>query len=100
MANKDKSPAKNKRSLSIKRLFERFHAVMFFVVVFGGLAVAVYMLSTIISNSSTPAGYTPPSTESSFDTETIDRVDQLRPLSTPPSAFDLPQNERSDPFAS
>ena len=91
--------SKPRKPLSIGAFFGRFHAVLFFVVVCGSLTAAVYMLSTIIDGSATPTGYSPPSTSASFDTETIQRVEQLRNLDTPPPPLELPAGVRSDPFA-
>lgn len=85
--------------MTIGDFFGRFHAVVFFVVVCGALTIAVYMLSMVINDSSTPAGYTPPSTSASFDTHTIERVEQLRTLDTPPSPLELPTDVRNNPFA-
>lgn len=99
---KAKKPApvkKKKESISVGAIFGRFHAVIFFVVVCGALTAAVHMLSTIVTNSSTPANYTPPSTNANFDTDTIQRVNGLRDLNTPPTPLELPSDVRTDPFA-
>lgn len=90
--------SKKKESMSIGAFFGRFHAVVFFVVVCGALTTAVYMLSTIVTHSSTPADYIPPSTNAAFDTETINRVNELRTLDTPPPPLSLPADTRTDPF--
>lgn len=85
-------------SIDIGSFFGRFHAVIFAVGVCGGLAVGIYLLSGLLNESSTiPDNYTPPATDTTFDTSTIERVKQLRPLSVPPSAPDLPKG-RIDPF--
>ncbi|HMS92886.1 MAG TPA: hypothetical protein PKD28_00725 [Candidatus Saccharibacteria bacterium] len=98
MAKKQTSHKKGK-PMSISAFFSRFHAVIFFVVVCGALTVAIYMLSTIITGSSTLTDYTPPSTNATFDTETINRVNELRDLDTPPKPLELPSDARTDPFA-
>ena len=51
MAKKQQQSPK-KASVSIGAFFGRFHAVIFFVAVCGALAVAVYMLSNIVINTS------------------------------------------------
>ena len=99
MAKKKQPQSKKKESMSVGALFSRFHAVIFFVVVCSALTAAVYMLSTIVTNSSTPANYTPPSTNATFDTDTIYRVNELRSLDTPPAPLELPTGVRTDPFA-
>ena len=97
MAKKQQQPPK-KASVSIGAFFGRFHAVIFFVAVCGALAVAVYMLSNIVINTSSPTDYTPPTTISTFDTDTIKRVNELRDLETPPTPIELPTGVRTDPF--
>lgn len=92
-----KAPHTKKDSMTIGAFFGRFHAVLFVILVCGSLTIAVYMLSTVLDKSSTPDGYTPPSTNTSFDTETIKRVEGLRGLEAPPAALQLPEG-RVDPF--
>lgn len=84
-------------NLNLSAFFGRFHAVIFAVIVGGGLAVCVYLLMNILDSSSAPEDYTPPSTNTSFDTQTIERVNQLRPLSERPSAPEIPEG-RTSPF--
>lgn len=84
-------------SLSLGAFLGRFHAVIFTIVVGGGLAIAVYLLMNILGSSSAPDDYTPPSATTSFDTQTIEQVEQLRPLSESPSAPTLPEG-RISPF--
>lgn len=96
---KKQTSHKKSKPLSIGAFFSRFHAVIFFVVVCGALTAAVYMLSTTVSGSSTLTDYTPPSTNASFDTETINRVNELRDLATPPQQVTQPSGVRTDPFA-
>ncbi len=93
---KTKTPVK-KPTMSIADFFSRFHAVIFFVVVCGSLTAMVYMLNSVITTSSAPADYRPPSTSASFDTKTIDQVEQLRGLDEAPGPFALPSG-RNDPF--
>jgi hypothetical protein len=84
--------------ISIGVFFERFHAVLFAITIGGGLALAVFLLMNILNSSSAPEGYAPPSTNASFDAQTIDKVEALRPLSTTPTEPALPSG-RTDPFA-
>ena len=85
-------------SIDFGSFFGRFHAVIFAVGVCGGLAVGIYLLTGLLNESSTmPDGYVPPATDTSFDTSTIERVEQLRPLSVSPTAPELPEG-RIDPF--
>jgi hypothetical protein len=92
-----KQGRKSSEKMSIGSFFGRYHAIMFFVIVFGGLSVEVYMLNGVITSSATPADYTPPTTDTSFDTRTIEQVEALRPLSEPPTPPEIPPG-RTDPF--
>ncbi len=85
-------------NLTLGAFFGRFHAVIFTISVGGGLAVAIFLLMNILNSSSAPDDYAPPSTNTSFDTQTIERVQELRPLTDTPSAPPLPEG-RTDPFA-
>lgn len=83
---------------SIKEFFGRFHAVIFVITVFGGLAVVVFMIMQLLNESFTSSqDYVPPATETTFDVETIERVESLRPLSVSPEAPNLPPG-RTNPF--
>jgi hypothetical protein len=67
---------------SIRRVFvsflRRFHIVLFVTIVFGCLAIAVLMLYTTILASGDPKDYTPNTTNTSFDEETLKRVEELK----------------------
>ena len=68
-------------SLNIGGFFDRFHAVIFTVTVFGGLSVAVFMLSMLLNEN--PDDFVPSNIETAFDDQIIDRVNSLRPLDQP-----------------
>lgn len=94
------TPAKSAKPANPVRIGDilgRFHALLFTLIVGGGLTFAVYLLMMIVSNSDTPDGYQPPSTSSTFDTQTIEQIETLRPLSSSPSQPNLPAG-RIDPF--
>lgn len=94
---KKKSPQISLPRIDISAFFYRFHTVTFTVIAGGCLVVAVYLLSNILTNASTPDDYAPPSTDTSFDTETIEKVEKLRPLTNSPVAPELPSG-RTSPF--
>lgn len=54
----------------------RFHTLLFFLVVSGGLFVAILMLLSIISLSSTTASNSNQTIDGTFDEATIQRVKQ------------------------
>ena len=85
-------------NIHIGAFFGRFHAVIFTVVVGGGLAVAVYLLMNILNSSDVPEDYTPQTANTSFDQQTIDHIEQLRPLSEQPASPD-PTEGRTSPLA-
>ncbi len=91
-----KSP-RQKKSINLAAFFNRFHAVIFTVVIGGGLAAAVFALMTVVDTSDAANSHVPTSTDTSFDTATIKRVEKLRPLSTAPTPPQLPSG-RIDPF--
>lgn len=104
MAKKKTTEKSTKRALpaikprGVANFFDRYHAVLFVVTVFGGLAVAIYLLSTLVSGPSPLDDLTnTPSAESTFDSETIERVNQLQPLSDSPRSPEIPSG-RIDPF--
>lgn len=91
---------KFKRSFKkITSIFSRFHIVLFVVLVFGGLSVAVFMLSSTLQSSTEPsleAGAA--GIDTSFDTETIERISELRTGEDGASNIQLPSG-RINPFA-
>lgn len=73
----------NISSNSIKKIIPaiigRFHMVIFVVLVFGGLAVAVMILNNIIqSSTSTAIPQTAAELSASFDQDTIKRIEKLK----------------------
>jgi hypothetical protein len=67
---------------SVKKAFfaflQRFHIIVFVVVVLGGLAVAILMLNNVIVRSSASDGYTSQTNNASFDQATIKRIEDLK----------------------
>lgn len=66
----------------IKKAFthflRRFHVVLFVTVIFGCLALAILLLYTIILTSSEAKDYTPNTINTSFDEDTLKRVEELK----------------------
>lgn len=92
------SASKNTKKVSLSEFFSRYHSLIFFLIVIGGLVTAVYLLSNIIALSdATNENYTPQTTSTTFDTETIEKVRQLTPSSSTPPALKIPSG-RIDPF--
>jgi len=56
----------------------RFHVVLFVTIIFGCLAIAILLLYTTIIASSDAKDYVPTTTNTSFDEETLKRVEELR----------------------
>jgi hypothetical protein len=76
---------------SIGTFFRRFHTLLFFLVVSGGLFVAILMLLGIIALSSSQATSSDQTVNGTFDEATIQRIDQD---SAPP----VTPTGRSSPF--
>lgn len=74
----------------------RYHIVIFVVVVLGGLAVAVFLLNNTVNSSSEDTTYTSP-LSSSFDQQTIKRVEQLKTTNESSAPLDL-SHGRTNPF--
>lgn len=82
---------------SIGQFLFRFHALIFTIIVLGGLSVAVLLLNGVIGLSDQATDYTPPSTDTSFDEQTIERVRALQPSIEAPEPVEFPSG-RIDPF--
>lgn len=76
----------------------RFHAVLFVIVVFGGLSVAVLILSGILQSSSEKStGEVTGELNALFDQDTVKRIEKLK--SSEDSSYDLVLPEgRINPF--
>jgi hypothetical protein len=74
----------NELPKQLSRLLHRYHVVTFTLIVLGGMAVAIFLLNNILQTSSQPAQGS--GISSSFDTDTINRVNELK------SSTDAPQN--------
>ncbi len=61
---------------TIARFFQRYHYVVFFVFIVGGLSAAILILSsTVLSDQSD--GYQGQTSSTSFDQSTITKIEQL-----------------------
>ncbi|MEO5950507.1 MAG: hypothetical protein ABIQ04_03600 [Candidatus Saccharimonadales bacterium] len=83
--------------LIIVRILRRFHAIIFVLVVLGGLIYIVFNLNDILSSSTqavAPAGNT---LNATFDQKTIDRIEKLRTSTDKASELDL-STGRTNPF--
>ena len=83
---------------SIATTFVRYNLTIFIVVLVTGLAVAVIMLNTILLESSDTPQFKSTTDISSFDQQTIDRVNQLHRSSDSIPEVTLPSG-RINPFA-
>lgn len=61
---------------AIGAFVSRFHTLLYFLVISGGLFVAILMLLSIISLSSSPAGTSDKAINGTFDEATIQRLEQ------------------------
>ena len=85
-----------KNSLSLDQLpkaiasfFKRFHIVIYTLTIVIGVAVAVFLLNGLIAKSSTPDS-SDASATTSFDKETIERINNFNTSSSSNDTFTLP----------
>jgi len=81
---------------SISSFLRRYHFLIFFVFIVGSLCVGVLMLYSAIQLSDEANGYTPPTSDTSFDQDTIDRLRDLKQSSQ--ETQKLPVTGRVSPF--
>lgn len=103
MANKkskkeDQIPTLSKGDSKVGLFFDRFHSTIFTLVAGLGLSVVIGLLFLVVINSSDTTGHTSESVSTHFDTTTINRVEQLDPLSQPARSVALPNGTRTNPF--
>lgn len=85
-------------SISTKKFtafIERYHLLMFFVLVFGGLSLAVFLLYQVVVSTDDANGYTPTVSNTSLDEDTIK---ELRRLDRTTLSSDLELYGRTNPF--
>jgi len=71
----------------------RFHVVIFVILILGGLAVIILLLNNIVIRSGQSNGYTPDTSNASFDQSTIKKIEDLQNRSQSP-----PTSGRINPF--
>lgn len=81
---------------SASAILHRYHVVLFVVTILGGLVIVVLLLNGIIAKSGQVGEYTP-TNASSFDTQTIQRIEQLKTRSEKTDPIDL-SSGRTNPF--
>lgn len=84
-------------STGISRLLHRFHILLFSIFILGMLIVAVYLLNQLLITSDQANGYTAQANNASFDTATINRLNQLHSVTDPSTPLSLPAG-RINPF--
>lgn len=87
-----------KLGTSFSSFLRRFHILVFTIVVLGGLIYCMFVINDIIAQSASETGYTPASTDTSFDQQTIDKLSQLHPSSAVNPGSDLNLSGRVNPF--
>lgn len=76
---------------------KRFHLIIFVILVFGGLSVCVFVLYSIFQSSGDTTGYQSSASTSSFDDQTIEKLNQLKDASSG-NITDPPDTGRTNPF--
>lgn len=81
----------------IAHFLERFHVVIFVIIITSGLGAIILLLNNIILISSESGDYTSTSNDASFDQATIDRIKQLKTRDEASGQLDLSKG-RTNPF--
>ncbi|MDB5187080.1 MAG: hypothetical protein JWM07_552 [Candidatus Saccharibacteria bacterium] len=82
---------------SLQHIIQRYHVLLFVLFILGGLVFVVLSLNSIILSSSTSTDYTPSAATSTFDQQTIDRVNSLKSRDEAAAELNLTTG-RSNPF--
>jgi hypothetical protein len=86
---------------SIKKAFikflQRFHVILFVIVVVGGTAIVIFILNGVIIRSSESDGYTSNTNNTSFDKATMKRIEELKTRDQNDNSAVLPSG-RTNPF--
>lgn len=83
---------------SLGKFLARFHVIVFTIIIIGGLIVCMLLINATVAESDTSSSYTPASTNTSFDQQTINRIKQLHSSSDTSSAPGLDLSGRTSPF--
>ena len=82
---------------ALTKFFKRYHSILFFMVLGGGLAVCMFVIISIIGASNVVDESLVTPINSTFDQQTIDQISKLKKDG---SGDDLsfPSNVRTNPF--
>lgn len=96
MATATKKPLGN-FSKPIGAFFQRFHLLLFFILIVGCLAAAIILINKMLTEGS-EGEYTSSIGAGTIDQATLERIQSLHPSSQPTEAPTLPAG-RVNPFA-
>lgn len=78
----------------LSKFLWRFHVILYSVVVIGGVAIAIFLLSGLLAISTE----TPQNSSTSFDKKTMKSIENFHSSTSTKDSFALPTG-RSNPFA-
>lgn len=84
-------------SNGLSHFLRRYHAVLFTVLVFGGVAVMIFVLNQTVARSTDTTEQQLEASHAGFDAATIKRLNTLNALNES-SELTLPANQRTSPF--
>lgn len=84
----------------IIKFLHRFHLILYVVVVLGALTIAVFLLYQNVVNSDQAEGYTPDASNDTFDTATMQKLEELQPANSQAPLINVDDSQRTDPFNS
>lgn len=82
---------------SFTQLLQRFHILLFSIIILGALIVAIYLLNRILITSDQSNGYVSQASSDTFDSTTIHRLNQLHTIDDPSVPLDF-STGRLNPF--
>lgn len=77
--NSNSTPSTSLLGLSIvlSRLFHRFGFIALFLIVAAGLIISIFLLGGVIAKTDNPGDYTPNTSATTFNQETINKIENL-----------------------
>lgn len=82
---------------AIVNFLHRFHVMVFAFTVLVGLIFIVYLLYNVVISSTETEGLTPETTSTTFDKDTIKRINELKSRDQSDDSIDFSQG-RTNPF--
>lgn len=83
---------------NIVKLLHRYHLILSIIIIMGGLSGAIFLLNRVLILSDDAGDYTSQLNKDSFDTNTIEKLKELRASDEQTVKLDFQNGKRIDPF--